>query len=314
MSEGIGCIYLITNEINCKQYVGRTCNRNPTNRYRQHWYNARKGSITPLHKAMRKYGPTNFKIEVLSVAPINSLNNLEAYWADRLETYIWSTPIFHPPGYNVLLCGTDINIDDQRNKSYFSYKYKTAEDINKFNSIRKNVWKGRKHTLSTCIKIGNIHRGKIIPKEVRDKMSKAHTGTALTKEHIDKARVNRIQSVIENGAKGVKLSREQIIDIVNCVNIGQTQTEIAKKYNIRVSLVSRIINGQRWGYITGIEEKETKKKSHPILGITIAREIRELYSKGCETYQSLANKYNVNKSTIGNIIKGKLYRESVSSN
>ena len=51
---------------------------------------------------MRKYGPDEFKVETLCIVPHESIDNMEAYWAEQLETYMWDTP----GGYNMVWCGT----------------------------------------------------------------------------------------------------------------------------------------------------------------------------------------------------------------
>jgi group I intron endonuclease len=58
-------IYLVTNSINGKRYVGLT--RFPVrDRWRQHVYNANYGLRTYLYSAMRKYGAENFSIQPIA--------------------------------------------------------------------------------------------------------------------------------------------------------------------------------------------------------------------------------------------------------
>jgi group I intron endonuclease len=80
----IGCIYLITNIINKKQYVGQSIYKDPNDRYQSHWYDAlkRKDNMI-LHTAMRKYGPDNFKVELLCIC---SYDKLRVYFF-ILDTY-----------------------------------------------------------------------------------------------------------------------------------------------------------------------------------------------------------------------------------
>jgi len=53
-----------------------------------------------LHNALRKYGFDAFTYERLGIYPLESLTNMEAYWAEQLETYIWDSP----GGYNMVWC------------------------------------------------------------------------------------------------------------------------------------------------------------------------------------------------------------------
>lgn len=57
-------IYLITNNINGKRYIGKTL-KSLEERWYQHCKNAEYGSETYLYRSMRKYGSENFKIEYL---------------------------------------------------------------------------------------------------------------------------------------------------------------------------------------------------------------------------------------------------------
>jgi group I intron endonuclease len=58
-------IYLITNKVNGKRYIGKT-----TKALKQRWYKHIKdslyGSNTFFHKAIQKYGPDNFTVEYLA--------------------------------------------------------------------------------------------------------------------------------------------------------------------------------------------------------------------------------------------------------
>lgn len=60
-SEVIGRVYLITNIVNGKQYIGQT--KKPIQqRWKGHLNYARKGSLYALHNALRKYGTDNFTV------------------------------------------------------------------------------------------------------------------------------------------------------------------------------------------------------------------------------------------------------------
>lgn len=57
-------IYKITNKQNNKFYIGQT--RNPLKRrWRDHVGAARRGSLAPIHQAIRKYGDDKFTVEIL---------------------------------------------------------------------------------------------------------------------------------------------------------------------------------------------------------------------------------------------------------
>ena len=57
-------VYLITNRVNGKRYVGIT-SRGYQERFKEHIHDALNGSKTILHNAIRKYGQDNFDIILL---------------------------------------------------------------------------------------------------------------------------------------------------------------------------------------------------------------------------------------------------------
>jgi group I intron endonuclease len=66
-SEPVGVsVYLVTNKVNGKQYVGYT-NNLPEKRWSSHKTQARKGSNLWFHQALRKYGEDAFDWRVVSV-------------------------------------------------------------------------------------------------------------------------------------------------------------------------------------------------------------------------------------------------------
>ena len=79
-----GHIYVITNLINGKQYVGQT-SRNIDTRYYEHCYDNR--STSAIHAAIVKYGVKNFKVEELEEVDITEMDSKEQYWIAKLNTF-----------------------------------------------------------------------------------------------------------------------------------------------------------------------------------------------------------------------------------
>ncbi len=73
-------IYVITNTVNGKMYVGQTGGK-PNQRWKEHLRCANKGEQHPLYHAMRKYGRDKFQYdEIASFETKEEANNAEHLW------------------------------------------------------------------------------------------------------------------------------------------------------------------------------------------------------------------------------------------
>ena len=91
-------IYIITNLINGKQYVGKTL-FSVERRWKEHKqdYLRKRNEKRPLYNAMEKYGVKNFRIDTLEECTAEDSSEREQYWIQYYNT-------FHE-GYNVTLGG-----------------------------------------------------------------------------------------------------------------------------------------------------------------------------------------------------------------
>ena len=93
-----GIIYVVTNLVNGKQYVGQTRYSLDT-RWRYHSRCIRKNYGGALYSAVRKYGFDAFTVEQIdSAETLDELNVLEARYIAELQT-------FAPNGYNMTTGG-----------------------------------------------------------------------------------------------------------------------------------------------------------------------------------------------------------------
>jgi group I intron endonuclease len=98
----MGCIYLVTNTVDGKKYVGQHNKQDITKRWNEHIYDSERGCDYVLHKAIRKYGKDAFTIEILCIVPNgDAVCRMEEYFAEQFETYVWD----EPGGYNMIWCG-----------------------------------------------------------------------------------------------------------------------------------------------------------------------------------------------------------------
>ncbi len=87
-------VYMIRNRVNGKAYIGQTV-RKLRQRLSHHKCAAKRGSLSPVHSAIRKYGLGAFVIEVLASAKsLLRLNALEEHFISKCGT-------LSPDGYNV---------------------------------------------------------------------------------------------------------------------------------------------------------------------------------------------------------------------
>lgn len=128
-----GFIYVITNDVNGKQYVGKTTDTIEA-RYKKHLeeYKRLRCEKRPLYSAMNKYGLEHFSVKQLEECELDILNIREQYWIKELNT-------FHN-GYNATYGGDgtqlynyDLFIQDYNNGM-------TAQEIaNKYNCDLKPI-------------------------------------------------------------------------------------------------------------------------------------------------------------------------------
>lgn len=143
-----GYVYVITNEINGKRYVGQT-RQFVRRRWNGHCQNERAGE-TALYAAFRKYGIQNFKFEVIAVLQSRELtghmDGVEMAWIKMLNTLA-------PNGYNLHSGGRGGSLSPEH-----------------------------KHKLSIA------HLGKKPSPETRARMSATRKGRPLSARHLEAIR------------------------------------------------------------------------------------------------------------------------------
>ena len=172
----LGDIYVITNRINGKQYVGQCVKFSISGsktgirkRWQTHIRNARnrKDSCRALEGAIRKYGAENFTIGSIHECEIRELNEREKSYIDKLGT-------LRPHGYNLMNGGG--------NGRRFC-----AETLELFSKARK----GKKHRPETKKKIRESRLGK----KASDK-TRIAIGKASKYRNMDPERIRKIKNAL----------------------------------------------------------------------------------------------------------------------
>jgi len=156
-------IYKIINKINGKIYIGQTKHKLKY-RWSGHVSKAKKGSKTPIHCAIRKYGAENFKVlKICSANTVEELNNREIHCIKVFKSLNKNI------GYNIKVGGQDFQIDEatkakiSKTLTGRKMKFKDPELRGKNISKSKKGMKLHKNTLKSlqrkvrCIETNTVY-------------------------------------------------------------------------------------------------------------------------------------------------------------
>ena len=194
MQEKLYEIYLITNLINNKKYVGQT-KLGYLNRFKSHikmsfdkkdcQYNNR------LHSAMRHYGEDNFKVELLeNNIPKSLVDERETYYINKYDTFYKNNK-----GYNMTMGGQGVHNYSHTNetreklkvtsKKFWNDLKANLQEYNEFIERRRQHQIGLKFSDEHKRKLSEIAKTRIGEKnpfynkhhtdETRKKLSEMHT-------------------------------------------------------------------------------------------------------------------------------------------
>ncbi len=148
----MGCIYLATNTINGKQYVGQA--QDIDKRKNGHKRDVRNGKGYVFHKALRKYGWDAFEWGVVFECQDKLLNRWERYYIKRLNTK-------SPNGYNLTDGGEGTR----------GHRWKATKDMVEQNRVRAvQHWSSKeaREKLSESLKRSVIHKASMGTSEYRN--------------------------------------------------------------------------------------------------------------------------------------------------
>ena len=168
----MGYIYVRTNKVNGKKYVGQTVDLNGR---QNNWkclsccYGGKA-----INNARKKYGIDAFDFEILKECEDDELNYWETYYIKELNTQ-------RPYGYNMTEGG---------DKAMYGYSPSevTKKKISEALKGEKNGMYGKHHSEESRRKMGEIKKGKHLSEEHKKKISKGHKGITFTEEHKNKIR------------------------------------------------------------------------------------------------------------------------------
>lgn len=213
--EVYGIIYMHTNKINGKKYIGQTT-QTLEKRLKGHFNSANTGSQYPFHKALIKYGLDAFESVVLDSAyNKKELNEKEIAWIAFYNTC-------HGEGYNCTEGGENVTMTNE-------IKMK----IGQANKGKKSWSKGKKLTNEHASKISESNKGKKFSKEHKKKLSDAHKGKNKSKEHA--------QNIGKGHQKKVKA---YVYKTMEFVGEFESVKEASEHFGFVASAISKVAKGQ----------------------------------------------------------------------
>jgi group I intron endonuclease len=183
-------VYLITNKVNGKKYVGQTI-RTLNKRWNSHVMSARNGTKYAITNAIRKYGERSFSVKTLYKCKTRKqMNRLEIFYIRKLKT-------LYPLGYNLTPGGNSPILTEESKRKMSKAKLgrhvspkteiKTGQRISPSTEFKKNKrpspstefkpgHKTWNKDIRMCVGADNPFFGKHHSAESKRKMRKAHLG------------------------------------------------------------------------------------------------------------------------------------------
>ena len=201
----MGSIYMITNKLNNKKYIGQTKRDDISIRINEHLYVAQKTNYNlHLYNAMRKYGIENFELTILkNNLSENELDEWEIYYIGRYDTL--------ENGYN--------NTSGCGGVRGYHHSQETKNKISK--SIKLHP---ERYTKERADKISYAHKGKKFTEEHKKHLSEARKGKYTgydngfyMKHHTAESKQKMHDSSIKYYVQQLDLDTGSVINIFDCV-------------------------------------------------------------------------------------------------
>lgn len=167
---------------------------------------------------------------------------------------------------------------------------------------RNNAKHHNAHRISWMIYKGDIPKGLFVLHrcDVRVCCNPSHLFLGTPKDNMhDMIKKKRSNFLKGDDCPWSKVNSTIVLDILDMLKQGINTKDIAQKYDIKLSMISDIKTGHRWGHIgdrTSIKVKPYKI----VLNEDKVREIKKEYAQGARVCD-LVKKYNLNRGTLDDI-------------
>ena len=248
----MGCVYSSESPVG-KFYKGMSI-YTMEKRMREHKKKMMSGTNHPFYNALRKYGWNNFKWTVLYESEcIEDLEHAEKFYIKKFKTYD------RKYGYNLRLGGEGGGklSEETKRKISESRKGKTLSKETKRKLSELN--KGKKHSKETKRKISeSLRQNSKTNWNIVNNVRRLYLEGLSRKELSEQFSLHYIQIcfIINNKnwydpdyqifLERKKKKQEEIINNIRREFKYMSQKELATKYNMNTSNISRIINNKLW--------------------------------------------------------------------
>jgi len=258
----IGIVYLITNNVNNKKYVGVT-----TLKLNRRWDSHKSDSKRlkyPLYRSIRKYGINNFSIKPIKVIRhknknviIEKLNKLEIKYIKKYKSFIeWNKG-----GYNLTRGGNISNIsENSRKKQSKTMKERYIDNPTLSKEYGNRIKMAYKNKPELRKKLSEAQKCRFRNKEERHKLSQsikqAYINDPKLREKISKIHkqlnVNRPELGIQHSKRMRGINHPQFDHTIYTfknlmtgnVFVG-TRYDFYTKYNLDKNKISLLVSKQR---------------------------------------------------------------------
>lgn len=229
------CVYMHTNKINGKKYIGQTCLKTE-----RRWNNGKGYKSCPhFYRAIQKYGWDNFKHEIL-------YDHLEREEANHIEEILIAK-------YNTINIqyGYNLKSGGENNFLLEETKRKISETMKEKYCGENNPMYGKHHSEETKIKLSEINKDKHLSEETRRKMSENHADfkgenhPMYGKHHSKKTRKKMSESHKGKnhpnyGKYGSKSSNHKSVYCVELDKIWSSIKECAEELELDASAITKV--------------------------------------------------------------------------
>lgn len=266
----MGYIYLVTNKVNNKKYIGQSICKDIKSRWKQHKVKDSKTIGNYLLSAYNKYGIENFTYKIICICFDEDCNKYEEEYIKKYNTLV-------PNGYNLQTGGK---------RFYVKKENKTILKGENHPSYGKKLSEEQKKKLSERMKgINNPNYGKKMSQEQKHKISTKMTGKILKQETKEKIRIT-----LTNSKHSIS---PEIKNKISKAMIGKKRLPLSEETKIKIREKTK-------GALAKIHDSNRKKVGK----YDTYNNLIKIYSSIKET--SYEN--NIPKTTLSRILNNNIYK------